>query len=79
MIGLSLDQSKEAPKVYAEKNGLRWTQGFLGDWSQTKLPEAYGVNGIPAIWPIGPDGKVVAKDLRGKGILKAVAKALGKE
>ena len=79
MIGLSLDQSKEAPKVYAEKNGLRWTQGFLGDWSQTKLPEAYGVNGIPAIWLIGPDGKVVAKDLRGKGILKAVAKALGKE
>ncbi len=79
MIGLSLDQFKAAPKAYAEKHDLRWTQGFLGDWSQTKLPEAYGVNAIPAIWLIGPDGTVIAKDLRGKGISKAVAKALGKQ
>jgi len=79
MLGLSLDQSKDAPRKYAEKNGLRWTQGFLGDWSQTKVPDSYGVNGIPAIWLIGPDGRVVAKDLRGKSIRKAVAKALGKE
>ena len=33
MIGLSLDQSKAAPKAYAAKNDIRWTQGFLGDWS----------------------------------------------
>jgi thiol-disulfide isomerase/thioredoxin len=79
MIGLSLDTSKDAPRNYADKNGLRWTQGFLGDWNKTKVPESYGVYGIPAIWLIGPDGKVVAKDLRGKSIQKAVAKALGKE
>jgi len=36
------------------------------------------VSGIPAIWLIGPDGKVVAKDLRGKSIRKAIATALGK-
>ena len=78
MIGLSLDQSKAAPKAYAAKNDIRWTQGFLGDWSQTKIPEAYGVNAIPAIWLIGPDGKVVAKDLRGKAIYGAVSRALGK-
>ena len=77
MIGLSLDQFKAAPKAYAAVNGLHWTQGFLGDWSQTKLPEAYGVNAIPAIWLIGPDGKVIAKDLRGKAISRAVARALG--
>ena len=73
MIGLSLDKSKDAPKSYVEKNGLRWTQGFLGDWAKTKIPEDYGVSGIPAIWLIGPDGKIIAKDLRGKGIKKAVA------
>ena len=40
------------------KNGLRWTQGFLGRLEpKTKDPEAYGVNGIPAIWLIGPDGQ----------------------
>jgi hypothetical protein len=79
MVGLSLDKSKDAPRSYVEKNGLRWTQGFLGDWAKTKVPEDYGVSGIPAIWLIGPDGRIVAKDLRGKGIKKAVAKVLGKE
>jgi RNA polymerase sigma factor (sigma-70 family) len=79
MVGLSLDKSKDAPRSYAEKNGLRWTQGFLGDWAKTKVPEDYGVSGIPAIWLIGPDGRIVAKDLRGTGIKKAVARALGKE
>ena len=77
MIGLSLDRSKDAPRNYAAKNDLRWTQGFLGDWSKTNVPEEYGVNGIPAIWLIGPDGRVVAKDLRGAGIKNAVARALG--
>ena len=79
MIGLSLDQSKDAPRRYSEKNAVHWTQGFLGDWSGTKLPDSYGVSGIPSIWLIGPDGKVIAKDLRGKGIKQAVARALGKE
>jgi RNA polymerase sigma factor (sigma-70 family) len=79
MIGLSLDKSKDAPRDYAAKNELRWTQGFLGDWSKTNVPEEYGVNGIPAIWLIGPDGRVVAKELRGESIKKAVGRALGKE
>jgi RNA polymerase sigma factor (sigma-70 family) len=79
MIGLSLDKSKDAPRNYAVKNELRWTQGFLGDWSKTTVPEEYGVNGIPAIWLIGPDGRVVAKDLRGNGIKKAVGQALGNQ
>ena len=77
MIGLSLDKSKDAPKSYVEKNGLRWTQGFLGDWAKTKVPDEYGISGIPAIWLIGPDGKIIAKNLRGKGIKKVVAKVLG--
>ena len=38
MIGLSLDQSKDAPRRYSEKNAVHWTQGFLGDWSGTKIP-----------------------------------------
>jgi hypothetical protein len=37
----------------------------------------YGVHGIPSLWLIGPDGKVVAKDLRGEGIKAAVAAAMG--
>jgi thiol-disulfide isomerase/thioredoxin len=76
MVGLSLDEKPEAPKKYAEKNGLGWVQGFLGEWSTSKVPDTYGVTGIPSIWLIGPDGKVIAKDLRGERIKSEVEKAL---
>jgi peroxiredoxin/uncharacterized GH25 family protein len=74
MVGLSLDQDKDAPKSYAAKNGVNWAQVFLG--SESKVTADYGVRGIPSIWLVGPDGKVVAKDLRGDAIKAAVAKAL---
>jgi len=77
MIGLSLDQNEAAPRNYVERNALGWRQAFLGSFGEAKLPTEYGVNGIPSIWLIGPDGNVVAKDLRGEAIKEAIAKALG--
>ena len=77
MIALSLDAEAADAKTFAAKNGMKWTQGFLGDWSEAKLPAAYGVRGIPATFLIGPDGKIIAKDLRGEALGKAVSKALG--
>jgi peroxiredoxin len=78
MLGLSLDPKPEDPKTYAEEKGLAWSQGFLGEWASTNVPERYGVRGIPSIWLIGPDGKVLARDLRGDRIKEAVADALKK-
>jgi len=76
MISLSLDQSVEAPKAFARKNGIKWTQGFLGEWSASDVPDRYGVEGIPAIFLIGPDGKIVDRELRGPGIGEAIKRAL---
>ena len=76
MIGLSLDAKPEEPRKYAADNTLHWPQGFLGEWSHSDLPRLYGVYGIPSIWLIGPDGKVVARHLRGEQIKEAVARAL---
>jgi thiol-disulfide isomerase/thioredoxin len=77
MIGLSLDPDRDAPRKYVEKYSLGWYQGFLGDFSEAKLPAECGVRGIPSTWLIGPDGKVLAKDLRGNSIKEAIAEALG--
>lgn len=76
MVGLSLDPNLDAPRQYAKDNNLQWVQGFLGEWSKTKVPESFGVRGIPAIFLIGPDGKILAQGLRGQAIAVAVEQAL---
>ena len=78
MIGLSLDPEKEAPIEYVKKNQLGWIQGFLGEWGKTEVPNQYGVQGIPSIMLIGPDGKIVATGLRGPAIKAALESALTK-
>jgi len=77
MISLSLDTEPAAPSEYAEKNGLRWIQGFLGDRSKTPVPGQFGAWGIPQILLVGPDARIMAKNLRGEEIKKTVARALG--
>lgn len=77
MISLSLDDDPSAPLHFAQKNGVQWTQGFLGKWASASAADAFGVQAIPAIFLIGPDGKIVEKNLRGEHIREAVARVLG--
>jgi thiol-disulfide isomerase/thioredoxin/protocatechuate 3,4-dioxygenase beta subunit len=77
MIGLSVDGATDAPKKYADANGIKWTQGFLGQGTNGQaVMNLYGVRGIPSIWLIGPDGRILAKDLRGEAIQTTVAAML---
>jgi peroxiredoxin len=78
MVGLSLDPIAKTPRDYAKKNELGWIMGFLGEWSKTDLPTRYGVEGIPALFLIGPDGKILARDLRGASIKSTVERFMGK-
>jgi peroxiredoxin len=79
MVSLSLDQDQAAPRRFVRSHDITWRQGFLGDWSSDKVTGTYGVYGIPAIFLIGPDGKVLATGLRGAKIKEAVAAALKDE
>lgn len=76
LIGLSLDKDPAQPAAYAKENGCSWVDGFLGEWGKDEVTKLYGVRGIPSICLIGPDGKVVAKNLRGDGIMASVSGAL---
>jgi peroxiredoxin/uncharacterized GH25 family protein len=78
MIGLSLDNAASAPTDYARKNNIEWIQGFLGSWPDSPVTPLYGVEAIPSIFLIDPDGKIIGQDLRGDAIGEAVGKALGK-
>jgi peroxiredoxin len=76
MMSLSVDAQAAQPIDFAKKNDIKWIQGFLGEWQKSPVPEMYGVEGIPAIFLIGPDGKIVARDLRGADIDRAITDAL---
>lgn len=78
LISLSLDDTIEKPKAFHAEKPSAYTNAYLGHWNQTETTSKdYGVRGIPSIWLIGPDGKVVARDLRGQKLRDAVSKAVG--
>lgn len=77
MLGLSVDNERDRLANYVKDEGLKWVQGYLGPWSETDVLDNYGVRGIPSVFLVGPDGKVVAKNLRGDRVAEVVAKALG--
>lgn len=77
MIGLSVDESIDSPKALLEETPSIYRQGWIGDTERHKtIFEAYGIQSIPSIWLIGPDGKIVARDLRGESLREAVKTAL---
>jgi beta-lactamase regulating signal transducer with metallopeptidase domain/thiol-disulfide isomerase/thioredoxin/protocatechuate 3,4-dioxygenase beta subunit len=77
MISLSLDDKAESALTYIKENGLIWTHGFTGNsLGGASASNAYRVRSIPATFLIGPDGLILAKDLRGSELKEAVRKAL---
>lgn len=77
MISLSLDHDTDLPKKFAQSHEIKWLQGFLGDWGKDTVTKDYCVRGIPSIFLIGPDGKIIAQNLRGEAIKNAIGSALG--
>ena len=62
-------------KASAVEHGVVWNQIINAQRIHTDI---YGIEGIPQIMLFGPDGTIVKRNLRGEGIEKAVAEALGR-
>ena len=58
---------------------MTWPEFFDGQGFGNKLAVKYGIMGIPAIFLLDRNGKIIAKDLRGEELEQAVAKALAKK
>ena len=80
LVSLSLDAKPEDATKFTQDHQMTWRQGYLPGALQgnSKVLSAYGIESIPSIWLISPDGKVLAKDLMGPDIEKAVKDALKK-
>lgn len=80
VLGVSLDS--EAQKKYwldaIEKDELTWTQlSDLKGW-KNEAAQLYGVRAIPQNYLIGPDGTILAINLRGKELHLQLERLLGK-
>jgi peroxiredoxin/protocatechuate 3,4-dioxygenase beta subunit len=74
VIGLSLDDQPGAAASSVKALKLSWLQGFVGP--DSPVVSAYGATAIPATFLIGPEGKILARDLRGEKTKTALADAL---
>jgi RNA polymerase sigma factor (sigma-70 family) len=79
ILSISVDEKIEEPKKFQEKRRLPWLQAFLGGGVQNPTTSTFGIRAIPAFVLVGPDGKIVARGMRGDDIKKEVAKALAKK
>lgn len=72
VFGVSLDNDKEAWIAAIEKHGLNWHQvSSLKGW-ECPAAKQYNVTGIPRMYILDPDGKIIAMDLRGKELTQFV-------
>ena len=64
IIGISLDQDKEAMLKVTNEKGMSWPQYFDGEGWKNKISSSFGIDSIPAMWLINKKGIVVNTDAR---------------
>ena len=60
VFSVSLDDKKAAWLKAIEEDGMTWNHGcqLLKGGKNTPVAQLYGIDGIPAIWVIDPEGKI---------------------
>jgi peroxiredoxin len=74
VLGVSLDETEEEARAFAEAKHLNHPVIYQGSWSQSTLRKAYRVNGIPFTVVIGADGTVLHQNLHGDLLKETVAR-----
>ena len=73
MLGISRDYEEKALSDYLKGHPqASWPEAFGESGGVPQVVEAFGVWSIPAIFLIGPDGKIAAAELRGEETMKAI-------
>lgn len=78
IVGISLDQKRDAWLNAVEKNKMKWIQvSDLKSW--VTLPvKLCNISAVPYTVLVDPEGKVIALDLRGEELIKKVKEVLKK-
>lgn len=77
IFGVSFDKKKEAWVKAIHDDGITWPQVSDLQYWDNAAGKLYGVRSIPHSVLIGPDGKIVAKNLRGEQLGEKLEELLG--
>jgi thiol-disulfide isomerase/thioredoxin len=76
LVGVNIDEKEDTWRKAVAAHKLEWTQGYAGPPKEGGVTSKYAVDGYPAIFLINPEGRIIARNLRGKSTFAAVNKAL---
>jgi peroxiredoxin len=78
VLGVSLDRAsgRDAWLKAIETDGLAWTQVSDLNFWKNQAAQLYGIQAIPQNVLVGPDGRIVAKNVRGEELGKKLAAVL---
>ncbi|HUW82088.1 MAG TPA: M56 family metallopeptidase [Phycisphaerae bacterium] len=79
IVGVSLDASSADARRFASRHGLRWAQGWAGDWSTAKIATDYDVRAVPLSLLVSPDGRVMRSGLGVEELKAFVAERLKRD
>ena len=77
VFGVSLDKTKAAWLKAIAADGLTWSHVSDLTFWDSKAAAAYGVRAIPSNFLIGPDGTIVARNLRGEQLHQKLKELIG--
>lgn len=75
IVSVAVSDKKDATLQAAKELGMTWPMVLEANVEEV---EQYGFQSIPQLFLMGPDGSIVAKNLRGEGIEAAIVEALNK-
>lgn len=76
ILGVSLDQNKEAWQKAIQQDGLTWTHvSDLKFWDNAAATQ-YGVQSIPYNVLVDPEGNIIAENLHGEEIVQTLRKVI---
>lgn len=78
VFGVSLDRSKEDWVQAIAQDGLTWTHVSDLKYFDNQAARDYNVNAIPYSILLDPNGKIIAKNLRGPALEKKLEEVMGK-
>jgi peroxiredoxin len=72
MIGVALDDKPAAIAQSTQTNGFKWINSRLEGRDKATATEAWGVDALPSTFLIGPEGSIVARNIKPERLRSAV-------